>query len=190
MGGCIGCSIVVNADPSRITSMVLYSPAGGAQYLATQRGRFAEHLAFAAEEGLDGVVELARTGDQTFAQDPRVGPWVSVLRRDESFAAAYAHHDVALYRGLVSGMARTLFDRDTVPGAPAELLAKLDVPALVVPGDDPNHATSAARYLAEVLPRAEYWDAPPDEQTAETAPARVLQFLSESSDSPRSSAAI
>jgi pimeloyl-ACP methyl ester carboxylesterase len=179
IGGCIGCSIAVNADPARFESMVLYSPAGGAAYLATQRGRFAEHLAFVEDEGLAGVVDLARGSEKNFAQDPRVGPWVSVLRREDAFAAEYSRFDVARYGELVREMAQKLFDRDTVPGAPPELLAALDVPALVVPGDDANHATSAAVYLAECLPRAEYWDALPPEQTAETAPARILSFLAE-----------
>jgi hypothetical protein len=65
-----------------------------------------------------------------------------------------------------------------VPGAPAELLTTLEIPALVVPGDDANHATSAARYLAELLPRADYWDVLPPEQTDEAATGRVLAFLS------------
>jgi hypothetical protein len=55
-------------------------------------------------------------------------------------------------------------------------LLELDVPALVVPGRDASHATSAARYLEECLD-AEYWDVPPEQQTAETAPARLLAFL-------------
>lgn len=178
MGGCIGCSVVLNCAPERMLSMTLYSAAGGAAYLATQRARFAEHLAFAAEEGLGGVVALARADVSSFAQDPRVGPWVSVLRRDEAFAHAYAALDLDAYRALVRETAQVLFDRDTVPGAPPELLASLDVPALVVPGNDANHATSAAQYLAECLPRAEYWDVLPPGQTAQTAPGRVLAFLS------------
>ena len=177
MGGCIGCSIVVNCDPRRMTSMVLYSPAGGPQYLATQRGRFEEHLSFVAESGLDGVVELARATDATFAQDPRLGPWVSVVRSDDAFAEAYAAQDPGQYRELVAETAQALFDRDTVPGAAPELLMELALPALVVPGHDPSHATSAARYLEECLPRSEYWDVMPDEQTAENAPRRVLEFL-------------
>jgi pimeloyl-ACP methyl ester carboxylesterase len=189
LGGCIGCSVVVHVDPARVAGMVLYSPAGGAQYLATQRARFAEHLAFVAEAGLAGVVEAARSGDATFAQDPRVGPWVHVLRRDEAFANGYAALDRAAYRELVAGTAQALFDLDSVPGAPAELLAHRDTPALVVPGNDASHATSAALHLAECLPHAQYWDVMPEDQTDETAPARVLEFL-QSSDSPRSSAAI
>jgi hypothetical protein len=69
------------------------------------------------------------------------------------------------------------------------VLMTVDVPALVVPGNDANHALSAAHYLHECLPTSELWDAMPDEQTAENAPARVRDFL-QSSDSPRSSAEI
>jgi len=177
MGGCIGCSIVLNCDRERMLSMVLYSPAGGAEYRATQERRFEEHLAFVAAEGLAAVVELARGSDATFAQDPRLGPWASVLRTDREFAARYAALDSAKYRALAAETAQRLFDRDTVPGAPADLLAALDPPALVVPGNDANHATAAAVYLAEELPRARYWDVLPDGQTADNAPQRVLEFL-------------
>ena len=189
LGGCIGCSIAVTAafdHPERVLSLVLYSPAGGPAYLETQRGRFADHLAYAAEAGLAAVVELARASATTFAQDPRVGPWASVLRADAAFAEEYAAHDVETYAQLVRETAAALFDRDTVPGAPADVLADIPFPALVVPGNDANHATAAAAYLAEQLPHAEYWDVMPDDQTSANAPQRVAQFLS--SVSPRSSA--
>lgn len=74
-------------------------------------------------------------------------------------------------------MGRALLDRDTAPGAEPEDMLRLDIPALVIPGRDASHATSAARYLEECLPRAEYWDVPVAGQTEETGPARVLQFL-------------
>jgi pimeloyl-ACP methyl ester carboxylesterase len=194
IGGCIGCSIAAAmavARPERVSSLVLYSPAGGPRYRLTQQGRFAEHLVFVQRHGLADVVELATRDEKTFAQDPRVGPWVSVIRTDPDFAERYAEHDLHDYRSIVEDTARTLFDRDTVPGAEPEELLELDVPVLVVPGNDPNHALSAARYLQECLPRSEYWDVMPEEQTEETAPARILDFLAaQSSDSPRSSAAI
>ena len=180
LGGCIGCSIAVNAaydHPERVQSLVLYSPAGGAAYRATQLGRFADHLAYVGEAGLAGVVALARSSESTFAQDPRIGPWVSVLRRDAAFAEEYAAHDIGDYRTLVQETAATLFDRDTVPGAPEDVLRAITFPALVVPGNDANHATSAAQYLAEHLPNAQYWDVMPDEQTADNAPQRIVDFL-------------
>jgi pimeloyl-ACP methyl ester carboxylesterase len=192
-GGCIGCSIAATlavSHPARVMSLVLYSPAGGPRYRLTQHARFAEHAAFAEKHGLEQVVAVATSDEKTFAQDPRVGPWASVIRTDRAFAAGYVRHDVAEYAQLVRELARTLFDRDTVPGPEPEQLMELAVPALVVPGDDPNHALSAARYLQECLPQSQYWDVPPEQQTAETAPPRILQFLAQSSDSPRSSAAI
>jgi pimeloyl-ACP methyl ester carboxylesterase len=180
MGGCAGCSIVTSfavAYPEAVSSMVLYSPAGGARYRLTQHARLAQHLAYVAEHGLAQVVALAASGDQPFTKDPRGGPWVTVIRHDPAFAEKYAKLDPDRYSVLVAGMSRLLFDRDTVPGAEPEDLMRLDIPALVVPGQDASHATSAARYLQECLPRAQYWDVPVSEQTDRTAPARVLEFL-------------
>jgi pimeloyl-ACP methyl ester carboxylesterase len=180
MGGCVGCSaaaVFAVSYPGATNSMVLYSPAGGARYRMAQHARFARHLGFVAEDGLAGVVALARAGDAGFSQDPRAGPWASVIRSDPAFADGYERQDPERYAAIVTGMARLLFDRDTVPGPEPEDLLTLDVPALVVPGQDASHATSAARYLEECLPRAEYWDVPVAGQTEETAPARVLAFL-------------
>jgi pimeloyl-ACP methyl ester carboxylesterase len=100
-----------------------------------------------------------------------------VIKADPAFAAAYAEQDVESYKLIVAGMARSLFERDTAPGAEPEDLLRLDVPALIVPGRDAAHATSAARYLEECLPRSQYWDMPVAEQIEETVPTRVLEFL-------------
>jgi pimeloyl-ACP methyl ester carboxylesterase len=180
MGGCVGCSAVAvfaTTWPASAMSMVLYSPAGGARYRMAQHARFARHLSFVAERSLLTAIDHALASDQGFTQDPRVGPWVNCVRQDAAFADSYRALDQQRYETLVAGMARTLFDRDTVPGPEPEDLLRLDVPALVVPGQDASHATSAARYLEECLPRAQYWDMPVSGQTAQTAPARVLDFL-------------
>ena len=180
MGGCVGCSTVAAfaaAYPATVRSMVLFSPAGGVKYRMKQQDRFARHLAYVEDQGLAQVVALARSHDLGFTQDPRVGPWVTVIRNDDDFAREYADLDAERYGVVVSGMSRILFDRDTVPGPEPEDLLRLDVPALVVPGQDTSHATSAARYLEECLPVAEYWDVPVSEQTEETVPARILEFL-------------
>lgn len=189
MGGCVGCSIVTVfavAYPEAVSSMVLYSPAGGARYRITQHTRFAQHLAYVEAHGPEQVVALAKSHDKTFSQDPRVGPWAGVIRTDHAFAEYYAQQDTDRYRYLVTGMVRVLFDRDTVPGPEPEDLLRLEIPALVVPGEDASHATSAARYLNECLPRAEYWDVPVVEQTEQTAPSRVLAFLDAVSGAPPS----
>ncbi len=180
MGGCMGCAPVAGfavAHPQAVISMLLYWPVGGAKYRINGQKRFTDHLGFVREHGLAAVVGLVRQEGKAFNADPRGGPWASVIRRDAAFAESFAGQDRATYEGVVEGMSRHLLDRDTAPGAEPEDLLKLDIPALIVPGRDASHATSAARYLEECLPRAEYWDALPVAQTAETAPARLLQFL-------------
>jgi hypothetical protein len=100
-----------------------------------------------------------------------------VIKIDDAFAAAYAQLDVEGYKVLVAGWARTMFDRDTAPGAEPEDMLRCHLPALVVPGSDASHATSAARYLQECLPKSEYWDVPVAQQTEAPTTARLLEFL-------------
>jgi pimeloyl-ACP methyl ester carboxylesterase len=184
LGGCMGCCPVTAfavAHPERVMSMILYWPVGGAKYRIATHKRFADHLAYVDERGLDGVVSLVMKEGKAFNAEPRGGPWASVIRSDRAFADAYAKLDVPGYRKLVSGMCRTLFDRDTSPGAEPEDMLRCAIPALVVPGRDASHATSAARYLEECLPGSEYWDVLPEAQTGQTAPARLLEFLASAS---------
>ncbi len=183
-GGCMGCSCVMAfavAYPQATQSLLLWWPVGGAKYRIRAHQRFAEHLAFVRQAGLAGVVAHVSKEGKAFNADSRGGPWASVIRSDPAFAEAYAKHDVARYEGTVNRMAAALYDRDTSPGAEPEALMKLDIPAIVIPGRDEAHATSAARYLEECLPKSEYWDAPPDAQTEETAVPRLLDFLARNS---------
>jgi pimeloyl-ACP methyl ester carboxylesterase len=180
LGGCMGCCPVAAFAvkyPAMVRSMILYWPVGGAAFRIRGHSRFAAHLAFVDESGLAGVVELSRRSEDGFGKDPRIGPWAPVIRRSPEFAASYARMNVSDYKLIVTGMARTLLDRDTVPGAEPEDLMRLDIPALVVPGNDIAHATSAARYLAECLPRSEYWDVAAEAQTDANVPDRLLEFL-------------
>ena len=180
MGGCMGCCPVAAfgvMHPQAVLSLVLFWPVGGAKYRISSHLRFAEHLGFVQQNGLEAVVALVTRDGKPFGTDPRGGPWAAVIKHDRDFANAYAKQNVDQYKLIVAGMARTLFDRDTAPGAEPEDLLRLDIPALVVPGRDAAHATSAARYLEECLPGAEYWDVPVAGQTEETTPARVLEFL-------------
>ena len=180
MGGCMGCSPVMAfgvAHPEMVQSMVLFWPVGGAKYRLSSHQRFAQHLAFVQENGLEKVVALVTSSGKSFGEDPRGGPWAAVIKHDRAFAETYAGYNVDQYKLIVTGMVRTLFDRDTSPGAEAEDLLRCDIPALVIPGRDASHATSAARYIEECLPKAEYWDVPVAEQTAETVPPRILMFL-------------
>ena len=161
----------------RALSLILFWPVGGAKYRLSSHQRFAIHLGYLNEHSLADVVALASASGKSFGEDPRGGPWAAVLRHDRAFADAYARQDLDRYKLIVAGMARTLFDRDTAPGAEPEDLMRVDLPALIVPGRDAAHATSAARYLEECLPKSDYWDVPVAGQTEETTPARLLQFL-------------
>jgi pimeloyl-ACP methyl ester carboxylesterase len=184
LGGCMGCSAVAAFGatyPEKTLGMVLWWPVGGAKYRIRSQQRFAEHLAFVRQHGLQAVVDLVARSGKPFGADPHGGPWASVLKHDPAFAETFSRQDIDRYELIVTGMARALFDRDTAPGAEPEDLLRLDIPALVIPGNDASHAPSAARYLHECLPKSEYWDAPVDEQTEATATTRILTFLQSAS---------
>jgi len=181
MGGCMGCppaAAFAVAHPDIVLSMVLYWPVGGVKYRLSSHQRFADHLDFVMSAGLDGVVALVKTDGKPFGADPRGGPWASVIKHDSAFAASYAALEPERYKRICNAMCGALFDRDTAPGAEPGQLMRLDIPALVVPGHDASHATSAARYLEECLPRADYWDVAVEQQTEDNVPARVMDFLS------------
>lgn len=181
MGGCMGCSpqiAMATKYPNRVKSMVLYWPTGGPLWRISGQKRFTDHLSYVESEGLGGVVNLA-IQKGSFGKDSRTGPWGSVLATNPSFATEFKSMNLDHYKSLITLIGRTLIDRDTVPGAEPEALLNLQIPALIIPGQDENHATSAARYLEEVLPNAEYWDTPISNQTAETVWKIIPQFLNQ-----------
>lgn len=180
LGGCMGCCPVATLAtryPERVLSMVHYWPVGGAQFRLNGHRRFAIHLAEVEARGLQGVVDLALATSDGFGKDPRPGPWAPVLRRDPAFRATFLAQRVDHYKLIVAAMPRVLMDRDSVPGFEPEDLMRLDIPTLIIPGRDNAHALSAARFIEECSPRAQFWDTTPEEQTEATAPARILQFL-------------
>ncbi|MCH2669158.1 MAG: alpha/beta hydrolase [Gammaproteobacteria bacterium] len=184
LGGCMGCCPATTFAvkyPSAVISMILFWPVGGAHYRIRAQARFSKHLSFVKKEGLEGVVTLAKSTDVGFGKDPRIGPWGPVIRRDPVFASNYCSISIEIYQKIIIGMQANLINCDTAPGASAEELIKLDIPTLIVPGKDIAHATSAARYLEECLPLAQYWDIHPDLLSEANAPARLIEFLDESS---------
>jgi hypothetical protein len=115
----------------------------------------------------------------SFSSDARVGPWGPVLAADSDFARRFAASDPKYYHTMVTGIARVMFDRDTVPGPEPEDLMALKIPALVIPGHDDSHATSAARYLEECLALSQYWDVAVPDQSEPRVAQRLAEFLSE-----------
>lgn len=178
LGGCMGCSVALAfavSFPEATRGLVLHWPVGGYRWKANSRERFARHAALVRERGLAGVVERAREKG-SFWQDPESGPWAPCIARDARFAEAFASQDQQRYLGIVEASGHALFDRDTAPGAEPEEIMGIKAPALIVPGDDPSHATSAAHYLRECLPNAEYWNVMPPEQRTEKVCDRILEF--------------
>jgi pimeloyl-ACP methyl ester carboxylesterase len=96
MGGCMGCCPVASfgvLHPEMVLSMVLFWPVGGARYRLTCHQRFSQHLAFVQEKGVEEVAALANCTGKSFGEDPRGGPWASVLRHDRAFAANFTRQD-------------------------------------------------------------------------------------------------
>lgn len=180
IGGCMGvCPVLrfATTHPDRVKKIVPYWPVGGAGFRLNAFRRFSVHYAYVEEHGLDGVVQLAQSTNDGFGKDPRQGPWGPVLRSDPDFAKQFSQQNQVHYLLTVAGLARTLIDRDSVPGAEPEDLMQLDTPALIIPGRDKAHATSAARFVEECLPNAEYWNVTPDEQTEDAVAPRIIDFL-------------
>ena len=178
MGGCMGCSVALSFGvnfPEATRGMILHWPVGGYRWKSASRARFADHLDFVRENGLRGVVERAARG-MTFWTDPASGPWASVIARDSAFAEQFAAEDPERYTGIIATSGPGLFDRDTATGAEPEEVMGIKAPALVIPGDDPSHATSGAHYLRECLPQPEFWNVMPPDQTTENVCERALEF--------------
>jgi pimeloyl-ACP methyl ester carboxylesterase len=151
LGGCMGCSVALAfaaRHPTATRGLILHWPVGGFRWKLNGNGRFARHVSFAREHKAEGVIKRAQDS-KSFWADPEAGPWASVIVSDPGFAEAFRAQDFDRYLGLVGASGRTLFDRDTAPGAEPEEIMAMKAPAVVIPGDDPSHATSAAHYLRE-----------------------------------------
>ena len=77
MGGCMGCCPVAAfgvMHPEATLSMILFWPVGGAKYRLSSHQRFAEHLAFVHQNGLEAVVALVARDGKPFGTDPARRP--------------------------------------------------------------------------------------------------------------------
>ena len=179
LGACMGCSVATAFGvlyPKKVLGLLLHWPVGGVRWRANASKRFSDHASFVNENGLDAVVKVAREKG-SFWNEPAAGPWASVIANDAEFARKFAAQDPDRYAALVTVMGRNLFERDTAPGAEPEEIMAMKAPVLIIPGDDPAHATSAARYLQECLPDAEYRDGPVADQTADRVREWLVGFM-------------
>jgi pimeloyl-ACP methyl ester carboxylesterase len=178
LGACMGCSVALAfavCFPKTARAIFLHWPVGGYHWKSSNRQKFAAHARFARDAGLAAVVERAQKS-KSFREDPESGPWAHCLARDNQFAEELRLQDAGRYVGIVQTTGRSLFDRDTAPGVTPEELAGIKVPAFIVPGNDPSHGTSAAHYLRECLPNAEFWNVMPPEQHTGQVCALITEF--------------
>jgi pimeloyl-ACP methyl ester carboxylesterase len=178
MGGCMGCSVALAFGvhyPKVTRALLLHWPVGGYRWKVNSRERFLRHVSFTKQNGLKGVVDRAQSG-KSFWMDPEAGPWASVIARDKEFAERFASQDLDRYLGIIATSGRSLFDRDTATGAEPEEVMGVKAPALIIPGDDSSHATSGAHYLRELLPKSDFWNVMPPEQTTQKICDRILEF--------------
>ncbi|MCH8297149.1 MAG: alpha/beta hydrolase [Chloroflexi bacterium] len=179
MGGCMGCSTATAfavTYPESTQGLVLHWPVGGVRWRQNGLERFQQHVNFLKENGLAAVVDLARE-QGSFWVSPEAGPWASTIVADPDFAADFAGQDQDRYLAMVSLMGQMLFDRDTATGPEPQELMALKVPAVIIPGADAAHATSAARYLQECLDGSQYHDVPVEEQTPDRVRQWIIEFL-------------
>jgi pimeloyl-ACP methyl ester carboxylesterase len=178
MGGCMGCSVALAFGvhyPEATRGLLLHWPVGGYRWKVNSRARFMRHYNFAKQNGLKGVVERARAG-KSFWMDPEAGPWSTVIAHDNEFAEKFTNQDLESYLGMIITSGRSMFDRDTAPGAEPEEVMGVQAPALIIPGDDPSHATSGAHYLRELLPKADFWNVMPPEQNTQKVCEQIVEF--------------
>jgi len=179
LGGCMGCSVALAFGvyyPTAIRTLLLHWPVGGYRWKTNGLDRFQRHYNFTKTHGLKAVVERAHTG-KSFWSDPESGPWASVIERDGQFAENFAAQDLERYLGIIVTSGRGFFDRDTVTGAEPEEVVGIKAPVLIIPGDDPSHATSGSHYLRECLPNNEFWNVMPPAQTTQKICHRILEFF-------------
>ena len=178
MGGCMGCSVALAFGvhyPDVTQGLILHWPVGGYRWKVGAQERFMRHYNYAKQNGLSGVIARAQE-KKNFWQDPEAGPWAGLIARDKSFAEKFLSQNLERYLGIIITSGRSLFDRDTATGAEPEEVMGIEAPALIIPGDDPSHATSGAHYLRELLPQAVFWEVMPPAQKTVNVCQRILEF--------------
>jgi pimeloyl-ACP methyl ester carboxylesterase len=180
IGPCMGVAVAAKFGvmyPESCIALMLPQPVGGHRWFTRLRGFFDSHIAFVREHGLEAVRRRAEGSQgKNFQDDPEAGPWSTPIFNDAAFTARYVKQNVPRYLEIVAASREAMFPSGFVSGPDAEELMQVDIPALVWPGDDPSHATSAAHQLRELMPRVDYWDLHPSQQTWQKQLERLLAF--------------
>ena len=176
LGGCMGVSVALAMAaryPGICRGLLLHWPVGGYRWMLKGRGFFNKHIDFVRGNGLGAV---AGRKAANFWLDPEAGPWAAPLASDADFASSYAKQPLDAYIATVEAGRDAMFN-DTMPsGATGDELMAMDVPALILPGADASHATSAAWALRELMPKAGFWNVLPPDQTATNVLEQLTGF--------------
>jgi pimeloyl-ACP methyl ester carboxylesterase len=177
IGVCMGVGVATQFAciyPEACAGLVLAQPVGGHRWKVRTHLFFNRHIDFVREYGLGAVRERAQ--GKNFMRDPEAGPWATTIFNDAAFAERFVRQDVDAYIETVAPSRNALFPDTFVSGPRPEELMVLDVAASIWPGDDASHSTSSAQQLRELLPRMEYWDLHPSQQTHHNMLDRILTF--------------
>lgn len=141
LGAAVLCRLLIDS-PDRFDRVVLYLPAVLDERVSPARRRLGALLTAARDQ------EIGVVSDAIYRELPP-----PVRHSQQAWSYLSSRLDQLLQEPLARGLA-ALPDQRPVPDA--ELLAKVDVPVLVIGSvADPMHPASVARRLAEALPRAE-----------------------------------
>lgn len=178
VGGCMGVSVALAFAvryPDMCSGLLLHWPVGGYRWMQKGCGFFDRHIAFVREHGLAAAVERAQA-TTNFWHDPEAGPWAAPLRTDAEFAKRYVQQELTRYLEIV-GASRDAMFNDTMPsGASGDALMAIHTPALILPGADASHATSAAWAMKELMPASEIWNVLPPHQNGDNVLVQIVEF--------------
>jgi pimeloyl-ACP methyl ester carboxylesterase len=178
VGGCMGVSVALAIAvryPERCEGLLLHWAVGGYRWMQKGRSFFDRHIGFVRENSLAAAAKRAHA-TTNFWHDPEAGPWAAVIPHDRDFEKRYVAQDASSYLETVAASRDAMFN-DTMPsGATADELMAIDTPALILPGADASHATSAAWALKELMPDSEIWNVLPPHQNGANVLSQILAF--------------
>jgi pimeloyl-ACP methyl ester carboxylesterase len=177
LGVCMGVGVATQFAvlyPEVCSGLILAHPVGGHRWKLRTHTFFNRHIEYVRQHGLSAV--RANAKGKNFMRDPETGPWASSIFNDANFAEGFVTQDVDAYLDIVARSRDALFPDTFVSGVPPQDLMGIDIASSIWPGDDASHSTSAAQQLRELMPRMEYWDLHPSEQTHENMLERIVRF--------------
>ena len=178
LGCCMGASLALAfavRHPGACKGLLLHWPVGGYRWMMKGHTFFRRHIDFVRANGLAAVVERAPKGEN-FWLDPEIGPWGAPCAVYPEFAAEFVRQPVDRYLEICSRSRDALFN-DTMPsGASGAELMRIEIPALIMSGNDSSHAVSASWALKELMPQAELWDVLPPHQNGANTLEQILRF--------------